>query len=68
MNQSSPYLLQIQNQNHPFVHQIAREKGKKFSCICGKTFSSAIPQTSWELPGECLKEVYFFAKIYSQHS
>lgn len=29
MNQSSPYLLQILNQNHPLVHLIAREMGKK---------------------------------------
>lgn len=29
MNQSSPYLLQILNQNHPLVLLIAREKGKK---------------------------------------
>lgn len=28
MNQSSPYLLQILNQNHPSVHLIARERGK----------------------------------------
>lgn len=29
VNQSSPYLLQILNQNHPLVHLIAREKRKK---------------------------------------
>lgn len=40
MNQSSPYLLQILNQNHPSVHLIAREKGKnkkkRSFCVCGK--------------------------------
>lgn len=45
-----------------------KKKKKKSSCVCGKTFSSAIPQAAWELPGVCLKEVYFFAKIYGKHS
>lgn len=72
MNQSSPYLLQILNQNHPSVHLIAREKGKKkkkkvLLCLW-KDFSSAIPQTSWELPGVYLEEAQLFAEIYSKCS
>lgn len=72
MNQSSPYLLQILNQNHPSVHLIAREKGKKKKkkvVLClWKDFSSAIPQTSWELPGVYLGEAQLFAEIYSKCS
>jgi len=54
MNQSSPYLLQIQNQNHPFVHQIAREKEKKILLHLWKDFlicnTSDFLGTTWWMP------------------